>query len=365
MSNLSLVLHGKKDLRLAETETPTVIGAKGNKRVAYILANCSFNFVDVLLKVHSVGICGTDIHFWANGAMGPFILKDPHILGHEISGTVVKAGSEVTNVAVGDRVTLEPAIPCFSCKFCREGTNNLCPYADDNVVGSPPKNGCLQRFFVHPADLCHKLPENMSFEEGALVEPMACVVHSIRRSEITVGQDVLICGAGPIGILCMLTAKAYGAGKCCITDLNPGRLAHAKKLGADFTYEVKRGVDPKQMATDITTLMGNKPDITLECTGVESSLRLSLNITQNGGRVVLVGLGPENVSVPLCMSSLRQIDIIGSARYNNTFPLAIELISSGRVNAKEVVTHKFSLEDSTKAFENVINGEGSKVLIQC
>jgi L-iditol 2-dehydrogenase len=348
MSNLTLVLHGKKDLRLAEKPTPTEVGPN-----------------DVLLKVHSVGICGTDIHFWAHGAMGPFTLKDPHVLGHETSGTILKIGTNVKNVAVGDKVTLEPAIPCFGCTFCRDGENNLCPYADDKVVGSPPYNGCLQRFFVHPAELIHKLPDNMSLEEGALVEPMACVVHSIKRSQITVGQNVLICGAGPIGLLCMLTAKAYGAGKVCITDLNPGRLAHGKQIGADFTYVVERDVDPKTQAAQIIELMGGKPDVTLECTGVESSLQMSLNVTQSGGRVVLVGLGPEYVKVPLCMSSLRQIDIIGSARYNNTFPLAIDLIASGRVDAKSVVTHKFPLEKSEDAFQNVIKGEGSKVLIQC
>lgn len=297
--------------------------------------------------------------------MGPFTLQQPHILGHETSATVVKVGDNVKNVKVGDRVTLEPAIPCYSCEACRRGENNLCPYADDKVVGSPPKDGCLQRLFVHPADLLHKLPDKMTMEEGALVEPMACVVHSIRRAQVSVGHTILITGAGPIGLLCMLTAKAYGARKVCITDINPGRLDHARRIGADHTYHVKRDVDPKDMAVEIEKLIGDKPDITLECTGVESALRLSLNVTKPGGRVALVGLGPEFVSVPLCMASLRQVDIVGCARYNNTFPLAIELIASGKVDAKQVVTHKFPLKESTKAFENVVKGEGSKVLIQC
>lgn len=254
---------------------------------------------------------------------------------------------------------------CFSCEACRRGENNLCPVADDRVVGSPPRNGCLQRLFVHPADLLHKLPENMSMVEGALVEPMACVVHSVRRAQITIGQTVLITGAGPIGLLCMLTAKAYGATKVCITDINPGRLDHAKRIGADHIYVVKIGADAKQEALDIEKLMGGNPDVTLECTGVESALRLSLNVTKPGGRVALVGLGPEFVSVPLCMASLRQVDIVGCARYNNTFPLAIDLIASGKVDAKQVVTHTFPLEESSKAFENVVKGEGSKVLIEC
>lgn len=297
--------------------------------------------------------------------MGPFTLTQPHVLGHEASGTVVKMGANVKNFQIGDRITLEPAIPCYACEFCRDGKNNLCPNADNRVVGSPPKDGCLQNYFVHPASLCHRLPENMTLEEGALVEPMACVVHAIQRSQITVGQDVLICGAGPMGLLCMLTAKAYGARKIVVTDINPSRLSQAKRAGADVTYLVDPKSDYIHQTREIQALLGGAPHVTLECTGVESSLRVSLNCTRPGGKVALVGLGPVFVSVPLCMSSLRQVDVIGCARYNNTFPLAIELISSKRVEASLVVTHKFSLKEASKAFETVISGEGNKVLIQC
>lgn len=297
--------------------------------------------------------------------MGPFKLEKPHILGHEVSGTVVGIGAEVTNLKVNDNVTMEPAIPCYNCDFCLAGDNNLCHVADDRVIGSPPRNGALQRYFVHPAALCHKLPENMSLTDGALVEPMACVVHGIRRARITVGQNVLVCGSGPMGILTMLTAKAYGAGKVCITDINPLRLAQGKRAGADFTYLVDPKIDYEHQTREIHQLMGGEPHVTMECTGVESSLRLSLNVTRRGGVVALVGLGPQFVSVPLCMASLRQVDIVGVARYDNTFPLAIDLISSGRVDAKAVITHKFPLEEAVKAFETVVSGEGNKVLIQC
>lgn len=322
-------------------------------------------FADVLIKVHAVGICGTDIHFWAHGAMGPFKLESPHIMGHEVSGTVVGVGSAVTNLKVNDNVTLEPAKPCFSCDFCHSGNNNLCPSADDKVIGSPPCEGALQRYFVHPAALCHKLPDNLTLDDGALVEPMACVVHSIRRAGVSVGQNVLICGSGPMGLLCMLTAKAYGAGKVCVTDINPLRLAQGKRAGADFTYLVDPSTDFEHQTREVHQLMGGAPHVTLECSGVESSLRLALNATRPGGKVALVGLGPQFVSVPLCMASLRQVDIVGCARYNNSFPLAIDLISSGRVDAKAVVTHKFPLEEAVKAFETVISGEGNKVLIHC
>lgn len=314
--------------------------------------------------MHSVGICGTDIHFWAHGAMGPFTLKNPHVLGHEVSGTVAAVGSNVRDFKTGDRITLEPAIPCYSCEFCRSGNNNLCPFADNNVVGSPPKDGCLQNFYVHPASLCHKLPDDMTLEEGALVEPMACVVHSVQRAAVTVGQDVLICGSGPMGLLCMLTAKAFGARRVVMTDINTTRLSQAKRAGADATYLVDPASDYIHQTREIENLFGgNSPHVTLECTGVESSLKVALNVTRPGGKVALVGLGPVFVSVPLCMSSLRQVDIIGCARYNNTFPLAIQLIP--KINAAQVVTHKFSLKDGEKAFQTVISGEGNKVLIQC
>lgn len=317
-----------------------------------------------MIRVHSVGICGTDIHFWAHGAMGPFTLKNPHILGHETSGIVDEVGNEVTQFKIGDKVTLEPAIPCNECEWCKDGKNNLCPYADDRVVGSPPKDGCFQKWYVHPASLCHKLPDNMSLEEGALVEPMACVVHSVRRAEVTVGQNVLVCGAGPMGLLCALTAKAYGAGKVLITDINPKRLEQAKNC-SDLTLLVDPKKDHNELSNDIRKILGGSPHVTLECTGVESSLRLALTVTRQGGKVALVGLGPEFVSVPLCMASLRQIDVVGCARYNNTFQLAIELLASKRVSAlNSVVTHKFKFEDAVKAFETVISGEGNKVLIQ-
>lgn len=318
-----------------------------------------------MIKVHSVGICGTDIHFWAHGAMGPFRMEKPHIMGHEVSGTIVGIGTGVRHLKVNDNVALEPATPCFQCEFCRDGKNNLCLVADDRVIGSPPCDGALQRYFVHPADLCHKLPDNMTLEEGALVEPMSCVIHAIQRAGISVGQNVLICGSGPMGLLCMLTAKAYGAGMVCVTDINPLRLAQGKRAGADATYFVDPATDYHHQTREVHQLMGGPPHITLECTGVESSLRLALNATRRGGKVALVGLGPLFVSVPLCMSSLRQVDIIGCARYNNTFPLAIDLISSGRVDAKAVITHKFPLEEAVKAFETVISGEGNKVLVQC
>lgn len=296
--------------------------------------------------------------------MGPFTLERPHILGHETSGIVDEVGAEVTDFKVGDFVTLEPAIPCYSCEWCLGGENNLCPYADDRVVGSPPKDGCFQRWYVHPASLCHKLPPGMSLEEGALVEPLACVVHSVRRAGITVGQNVLVCGAGPMGMLCALTAKTYGAGKVLITDINPKRLQQGKAC-SDLTYLVDSKKDHLEQSKEIRQLLGGPPHVTLECSGVESSLRLSLTVTRPGGKVALVGLGPAFVSVPLCMSSLRQVDIVGCARYNNTFPLAIELLANKRLpGINAVLTHKFKLDDVEKAFETVISGEGNKVLIQ-
>lgn len=281
-----------------------------------------------------------------------------------MSGTVVEVGSQVTNFTAGDRVTIEPAIPCFSCEYCRTGQNNLCPSADEQVVGSPPKDGCLQNVFLHPANLCHKIPESVTFEEGALVEPLACVVHAVQRAGVSVGQSILICGSGPMGLLCLLTAKAFGAEKIVATDINPMRLCQAKKAGADITYLVDDTTDHMHQAREIQHLMGHPPHITFECTGAESSLRLALTATRRGGKVGLVGLGPVFVSVPLCLSSIRQVDLIGCARYNNTFPLAIDLIASKRIDVAQIVTHKFSLKDASLAFETVVNGEGNKVLIQ-
>ncbi|RWS20482.1 sorbitol dehydrogenase-like protein, partial [Leptotrombidium deliense] len=174
--------------------------------------------IEVLLRVKYCGICGSDMHIYEDGHIGSMKVETgkPFILGHESSATVLKVGSEVKHLQVGDRVTIEPSIPCRNCDFCLQGSYNLCSESNKYSRGLPSNNGCMQRYFVHPANFCFKIPENISFEEGALVEPLSCALFGVQRTGLKAGDKVLIVGAGPIGLLSLLCAKAFGADKTCV-----------------------------------------------------------------------------------------------------------------------------------------------------
>jgi L-iditol 2-dehydrogenase len=234
--NLSAVLLEKGNLKLEQRPMPAKLGPN-----------------DVLIRIHSVGICGSDVHYWVNGCIGDFIVRAPMVLGHETSGVVAQVGSGVKHLKQGDRVAIEPGVPCRMCQYCKHGQYNLCP--DMGFCATPPYDGTLTRYFAHPADFCYKLPDHVSFEEGAMLEPLSVAVQACRRANITFGENVLICGAGPIGLVNLLTAKAQGAAKVCITDIDEHRLSVAKSLGADFTYRITKK-DVRGMAEDIANLFG-------------------------------------------------------------------------------------------------------------
>jgi len=233
---------------------------------------------------------------------------------------------------------------------------------------TPPVHGNLSRYYVHAADFCYKLPSHMSLEEGALMEPLAVGVHACRRAGVTLGKRVLICGAGPIGLVNLLTAKAMGAAEVIVTDINEGRLEVAKGLGADHVYKVSSDKSAEEMAEDVGSLLGgNKPDIAIECCGVESSIRCSIFATKSGGVVVLVGLGKSEVTLPIVNAACREVDIRGIFRYANCYPTAISMVASGLVDVKPLITHRFKLEEAVQAFETAKTGAGGaiKVLIKC
>ncbi|XP_015782101.1 sorbitol dehydrogenase-like [Tetranychus urticae] len=317
---------------------------------------------EVLIDVAACGICGSDLHWHLSGRIGPFKAKENAIMGHEASGTIVKVGSKVTNVKPGDRVCIEPHEPCWTCDFCRIGSNNLCPYGDVSSCGAN-KNGFFRSTNVWPAILCHKLPESMTLEEGALVEPVACAVWAIKRAKLEGNDSIFITGAGPIGLLCLMVSKAFGAGKICITDLNEKRLSIAKSLGADYTLLTTPGETSEEIAEKVKKIMGGPPDVTIDCTGVGACINTCILTAQRGGKVLLQGLSASLSSVDLTIASIKQLNLIGVNRFNNTFPTAIDLISSGRVNAKGLISHVISLEDYQTAFDALKKGQGVKILL--
>ncbi|XP_038139810.1 sorbitol dehydrogenase [Cyprinodon tularosa] len=343
--NLSVVLQAKGDLRLENRPVPE----PGPN--------------EVLLQMHSVGICGSDVHYWQHGRIGDFVLQEPMVLGHEAAGRVVKVGSAVTHLKPGDRVAIEPGVPREMDEFFKRGKYNLSPTIF--FCATPPDDGNLCRYYTHNANFCYKLPDSVSFEEGALIEPLSVGIHACRRAGVSLGSTVLICGAGPIGLVSLLVAKAMGASIVIITDLFTERLEMAKELGADFQLTVKKDDGPQELAKKVEEILGAQPEITIECTGVESCIQTALYATRSGGVVVLVGLGAPMTTVPLVNAAVREVDIRGVFRYCNTWPMAIAMLSSGKVNVKPLVTHRFPLEQAVQAFETTRQGLGIKVMLKC
>lgn len=308
-----------------------------------------------------VGICGSDVHYLIRGRIGDFIVKDPMIMGHEASGIVAKVGKNVKHLKEGDRVAIEPGVPCRVCQFCKEGKYNLCP--DIVFCATPPVHGNLSRYYVHAADFCYKLPDHVSLEEGALLEPLAVGVHACRRGGVGLGSTVLITGAGPIGLVTLITAKAMGAAKVLITDIVDHRLGVATDLGADYIYLSKVGEDEQETVKAVKSLLGGPPDISIDCSGAEANIRLTILATKSGGVAVIVGMGASEVKIPLVNALAREVDIRGIFRYANDYPIALSMVASGVANVKKLITHNFTLEDTIKAFEVAKTGTGNPIKV--
>ncbi|CAG9856374.1 unnamed protein product [Phyllotreta striolata] len=341
--NLSAVLYGINDMRLEQRPIPV---PKDNQ---------------VLLQMEVVGICGSDVHYLTTGCCGPFVVKEPMVIGHEASGTVVEVGKNVKNLKPGDRVAIEPGVPCRYCTYCKTGKYHLCK--DLFFCATPPDDGNLSRYYVHDADFCWKLPSNMSLEEGAIMEPLSVGVHACKRAGIKVGDVCLIAGAGPIGLVTLLSAKAMGASKIVITDIMDVKLNMAKQLGADHALKIDRNMTEEQIVKKVHELLGEEPNVTFDCTGIESSVRICVAAAGLAGVVVLVGMGKVEMTLPLGSALIREVDVRGTFRYVNDYPTSIELVSTGRINVKPLITHHFTLEESVKAFEVAKTQEGNPIKI--
>ncbi len=276
------------------------------------------------------------------------------VLGHEGSGVVSSVGDGVIGLAVGDRVALEPGVPCSRCEVCRVGRYNLCP--EVRFHATPPIHGCLARRVNHPAAFCYKLPDNVDFDQAALLEPLSVALHTMTRSGARMGDRVYIAGSGPIGLMCVLAARAIGVAEVVVGDVDPRRLTIAKKAGAHSVVDVRNDTVDRRF------------DVCIDCCGAESAVRTCIKATKNGGCVVLVGMGKPEIKIPLLDAACREVDIRGVFRYANTYQRALDLVASGAIDPRFMVTHRFPISKALKAFEttrDAVKTNSIKVIIEC
>ncbi|MGD0111740.1 MAG: NAD(P)-dependent alcohol dehydrogenase [Armatimonadota bacterium] len=342
----AVYLHGIRDLRMHDDPMPKLSRPD-----------------EVLIKMGAVGVCGSDCHFYERGRIGHFVVNEPLILGHEVAGQVMEVGGEVTNVAPGDLVAIEPGIPCRRCRRCREGRYNICEVAVYFMAAPPDYQGAFREYFTWPADFVYRLPAGLSVEDGAMIEPLAVGVHACRRAEIRPGQSAAVLGAGPIGLLAMQAAAAYGAYPVIATDVIPFRLDLVRQLGAE-ALDASAG-DPVEAIRDMTG--GRGADVVIETAGTMATIQQAMKAVKNGGVVVPVGLPPEDQGMLPVMDMLqREYDLRPVFRYANCYPPAIAMVAAGKIALGPLRTHEYRLEETDAALTLTITGktEAIKVLVK-
>ncbi|KAF2737140.1 GroES-like protein [Polyplosphaeria fusca] len=319
---------------------------------------------DVLVKPRWTGICGSDVHYWVHGRIGHFIVEAPMVLGHESSGIVAAVGDKVTSVKVGDEVAMEPGVPCRRCVRCKEGKYNLC--ADMAFAATPPYDGTLARFYTLPEDYCYKLPEGMSLEEGALIEPTAVAVHITRQAAVKPGDSVVVFGAGPVGLLCCAVAKAYGAKKIVTVDINEERVKFALQYAATDSF-ISARVSAEENGKNLIEQagLGMGADVIIDATGAEPCIQTAIHALRMGGTYVQGGMGKPDITFPIMAMCTKEINMKGSFRYGpGDYQTAVDLVATKRISVKELVTGKVKFEEAEQAFAEVKAGKGIKLLIE-
>ncbi|EXJ87558.1 D-xylulose reductase A [Capronia epimyces CBS 606.96] len=345
--NNSFVLRGVKDVQFEERPVPKLT-----------------NPYDVLLQVNFTGICGSDVHYWQHGRIGHFVVNDPMVLGHESAGTVVEVGSHVKTLKKGDRVAMEPGVPCRRCVRCKEGKYNLC--FDMAFAATPPYDGTLAKYYLLPEDFCYKLPDNMTLEEGALMEPLAVAVHITKQAGVKQGDTAVVFGAGPVGLLCCAVAHTLGAKKVIAVDINKERLEFAKSFAATASFEPAKvsAAENAQRLKDENDL-GQGADVAIDASGAEPSVQTAIHVLRMGGRYVQGGMGRDEITFPIMAACTKELTVKGSFRYGSgDYQMAVDLASSGQVDVKKLITRKVSFENAEQAFEDVKAGKAIKVLIE-
>ena len=289
---------------------------------------------EVLVRVGSVGICGSDVHYFHEGRIGDFIVESPMVLGHEAGGTIVAVGADVDPARIGERVSIEPQRPSPTSKQSLAGAYNLCPHME--FYATPPIDGAFAEYVTIQSHFAFEVPESISDDAAALMEPLSVGIAAARKAGITAGSRVLVTGAGPIGIIAVQVARAFGATEIIVSDIDPERRAQALKFGADSALDA---------IADDSQLRSLGVDVLLECSGATPAVRAGLEALAPAGTAVLVGMGADEIALPIPLIQNRELVVTGIFRYANTWPTAIDLVRTGRVDLDSLVTGSYGLDE--------------------
>ncbi|TPI64331.1 NAD(P)-dependent alcohol dehydrogenase [Mesorhizobium sp. B3-1-3] len=338
----ALVLEKKGELSLREIALPQDVGPD-----------------DVRIAIHTVGVCGSDVHYYTHGAIGSYIVRQPMVLGHEASGTIVEAGANVTSLKVGDRVCMEPGVPNLASRATKLGIYNVDP--DVRFWATPPVHGVLAPYAVHPAAFTYRLPDNVSFAEGAMVEPFAIGMQAAARARIVPGDVAVVVGCGPIGIMIALAALAGGCSKVLISDFSAPKL----EIAAQYAGIVPVNIGEQSLVDAVAAATDNwGADIVFEASGSPKAFANLFDVVRPGGAVVLVGLPVEAVELNVPAAISKEVRIETVFRYANIFDRALQLIASGKVDLKPLITGTYDFSESIKAFERAAQGKPQDVKLQ-
>jgi len=339
----SLVLERKDELRIRDLDPKEVLGP-----------------TDVRIAIKTVGVCGSDVHYYTHGAIGPFVVREPMILGHEAAGVIEEVGSAVETLKVGDRVCMEPGIPDPQSRASRLGLYNLDPAV--RFWATPPVHGVLRPSVVHPAAFTFKLPDNVSYAAGAMVEPLAVGFQAVSKARLTPGAIALVTGAGPIGMVTAIAALSAGCAKVIVTDVVDEKLAVARKLGPAIMTVNVRSQDLRSVIARETDGWGC--DVIFECSGAAEVVADTLNHACPGGAVVFVGMPLKPVPLDIVIAQTKELRIEHVFRYAHVYPRIVALLGSNQINVDALITDTYAFEDSIEAFDYAVRPKPSSVKIQ-
>ena len=308
---------------------------------------------EVLIRIGSVGVCGSDIHYYRHGRIADYVVREPMILGHEAGGSIVAVGEGVDAARIGQAVALEPGVPDRTCRECKAGRYNLCPNV--RFFATPPIDGAFAEYVVLAADFAHDVPDSMSEDAAGLIEPLSVGVWACAKVQIGAGSSVLIAGAGPIGVMNVQVAKALGATEIVVSDVSPARLELATRFGATRVLDAR---------TESAADLGIEVDAFIDCSGAEIAVKQGIRAVRPAGHVALVGMGADEISLPVGLVQGRELTVTGTFRYANTYPTAIALAASGRIDLDGMVTGHFGLEDVEAALTQEGNPNAMKVIVR-